>query len=90
MVSLEYVPYYWKLSNHIWQLYTLGMGKFFNVLKFDLGSLSRSHDQKIVVFFRVHPPVIVAHQNQFTAETCSFMHMFIVSKTCVDQILGVT
>ena len=25
MVSLEYLPYYWKLSNHIWPLYTLGM-----------------------------------------------------------------
>ena len=48
MVSLEYLPYYCKLFNHIWQLYTLGMGKFFHMLKFDLWSLSRSHDQKIV------------------------------------------
>ena len=48
MVSLEYLPYYWKLLNHIWQLYTLGMGKFFHMLKFDPSSLSRSHDQKIV------------------------------------------
>ena len=36
MVSLEYLPYYWKLLNHIWQLYTLGMEKFFHILKFDL------------------------------------------------------
>ena len=28
MVSLEYLPYYWKLFNHIWQLYTLVMGNF--------------------------------------------------------------
>ena len=48
MVSLEYLPYYCKLFNHIWQLYTLGVGKFFHMLKFDLSSLSRSHDQKIV------------------------------------------
>ena len=48
MVSLEYLPYFWKLSNHIWQLYTLGMGKFFHMLKCDLSSLSRSYDQKIV------------------------------------------
>ena len=48
MVSLEYLPYYWKLFNHIWQLYTLGVGKFSHMLKFDLSSLSRSHDQKIV------------------------------------------
>ena len=47
MVSLEYLPYYWKLSNHMWQLYTSGMGKFFDMLKFDLSSLPRSHDQKI-------------------------------------------
>ena len=36
MVSLEYLPYYWKLFNHIWHLYTLGVGKFFHMLKFDL------------------------------------------------------
>ena len=48
MVSLEYLPYYWKLFNHMWQLYTLGVGKFFHMLKFDLSSLSRSHDQKII------------------------------------------
>ena len=36
MVSLEYLPYYCKLFNHIWQLYTLGVGKFFHMLKFDL------------------------------------------------------
>ena len=36
MVSLEYLPYYWKLFNRIWQLYTLGVGKFFHMLKFDL------------------------------------------------------
>ena len=48
MVSLEYLPYYWKLFNHIWQLYTLDVGKFFHMLKFDLSSLSRSHDEKIV------------------------------------------
>ena len=35
MVTLEY-PYDWKLSHHIWQLCTLGMGKFFHMLKFDL------------------------------------------------------
>ena len=23
--------YYWKLFNHVWQLYTLGMGKFFHM-----------------------------------------------------------
>ena len=34
--SLEYLPFYWKLSNHIWQLYTLSAGKFFPILKFDL------------------------------------------------------
>ena len=28
MVSLEYLPYYWKLFNHIWQLYTLGVENF--------------------------------------------------------------
>ena len=27
---------YYKVSNHIWQLYTLGVGKFFCMLKFDL------------------------------------------------------
>ena len=48
MVSLEYLPYYWKLFNHIWQLYILGVGKFFYMHTFDLRSLSRSHDQKIV------------------------------------------
>ena len=48
MVSLEYLPYYWKLLNHIWQLYTLGVGNFFHLLKIDLVSLSRSPDQKIV------------------------------------------
>ena len=48
MVSLEYLSYYCKLLNHIWQLYTLGVGKFFHMFKFDLWSLSRSHDQKIV------------------------------------------
>ena len=48
MVSLEYLPYYWNLFNHIWQLYTLGVGKFFHMLKFDLSSLSRLHYQKIV------------------------------------------
>ena len=36
MVSLEYLPYYWKVFSHIWQLYTLGVGKFFHMLKFDL------------------------------------------------------
>ena len=37
MVSLEYLPYYWTLSHHIWQLYTLGTGKKnFHMLKFDL------------------------------------------------------
>ena len=48
MVSLEYLPYYCNLFNHTWQLYTLGVGKFFHIhmLKFDLWSLSRSHDQK--------------------------------------------
>ena len=50
MVSLEYLPYYCKLFNHIWQLYTLGVGKFFHMLKFDRSSLSRSHDQEIVFF----------------------------------------
>ena len=48
MVSLEYLPYYWKLFNHIWQIYTLDIGKVFHMLKFDLLSLSRSHYQKIV------------------------------------------
>ena len=48
MVSLEYLPYYLKLFNHICQLHTLGVGKLFHMLKFDLLSLSRSHDQKIV------------------------------------------
>ena len=36
MVSLEYLPYYWKVFNHIWEFSTLGMGKFFHMLKFDL------------------------------------------------------
>ena len=36
MVSLEYLPYYWKLFNYIWQLYTLVVGTFFHMLKFDL------------------------------------------------------
>ena len=48
MVSLEYLPYYYKLFNHICQLYTLGVGQYFHMLKFDLSSLSRSHDEKIV------------------------------------------
>ena len=82
MISLQYLPYYWKLFNHIWQLYTLGVGKFFHALKFDLSSLSRLHDQKIV--FWVHPPVIAAHQNLLTAETCNYTHMFILSKTRAD------
>ena len=36
MVSLEYLPYYWKPFSHILQLYTLGVGKYFHMLKFDL------------------------------------------------------
>ena len=36
MVSLEYLPYNWKLFNHMGQLYTLGVGKFSHILKFDL------------------------------------------------------
>ena len=35
-VSLDYLPYYWKLFDHIWQLYTLGMEKNFHMLKLDL------------------------------------------------------
>ena len=36
---MAYGTVYWKLSNQIWQLCTLSMGKFFNMLKFDLSSL---------------------------------------------------
>ena len=79
MVSLEYFPYYWKLFNHIWQLYTLGVGKVFQMLKFDLSSLSRSHDQKIV--FLGTPARTPAQQNLLTVEACHFIHMFIPSKT---------
>ena len=50
MVSLEYLPYYWKLCNHIWQLYTLGMEKKLYMLKFDVRPLSRSHGQKLFFY----------------------------------------
>ena len=38
MVSLEYLPYYCKLFNHIWQLYTLAWENFSTCLNlaFDL------------------------------------------------------
>ena len=37
----------------------------------------------------VDPPVIVAQQNLLTTEACYFTHMFILSKTRADYILGV-
>ena len=79
MVCLEYFPYYLKLFSHIWQLYTLGVGKFFHMFKFDLSSLSRSHDQKIV--FSGTPARHRSSGNQLTAEACNFIHVFILSKT---------
>ena len=82
MVSPQYLPYYWKLFNHIWQLYTLGVGKFFRMLKFDLSSLSRSHDQKIVFLGYTSP--VMAQENLLTAEACNYTHIFILSKTRAD------
>ena len=73
MVSLEYLPYYWKLSNHSWQLYTLGAGiKFFHMLRFDL---YQGHMIK-KLFFGVHPPVIAAQQNLLTAEVSIYTYSY--------------
>ena len=51
MVSLEYLPYYWKLLNHIWQLYTLGVGKFLHMLKFFFFFFIFFHDEKCHYIF---------------------------------------
>ena len=81
MVSLQYLPYYWKLLNYIWKLYTLGVGKFFHMLKF---ALYQGHMIKKIVFFLVHPRVIAAKQNLMTAEACNYTHMSILSKRQAD------
>ena len=52
------------------------------MLKLDLSSLSKSHDQKIV--FWGTPPVIAVQQNLLIAEACNYTHMFILSKTLAD------
>ena len=65
MVSLQYLPYYWKFFNHILQLYTLGVGKFFHMFKLYLWSLSRSHDQKIVSKIYWPQKLVIIH-------TCSY------------------
>ena len=63
MVSLEFLPYYLKDYNHIWHLYTLGVGKIFWIfwmLKFDLRTLPRSYDQK--QFFKVQTTIIAVQK----------------------------
>ena len=81
MVYLEYLPYYWKLSNHIWQLYTLDVEKFSICLNLTF-DLYQGHMIKKTFFGGgggggVHLPVIAAQQNLLIAAaynlyTCSY------------------
>ena len=71
MVSLEYLPYYYKVSNHIWQLYTLGMGKFFCMLKFDLYECHMIKNN----FLKYTPPSSQFRKNYL-------LHSLIIWHTC--------
>ena len=78
MVPLEYLPYYLNVSNHIWQLYTLGVGKFSECLNltFDLyeGHMIKNN------FFEVPPPptpVIAVQEKLLATQPYNLTHLFI-------------
>ena len=64
----------------MWQLYTLGVGKFFCMLKFDLyeGHMIKNN------FFEVHPPVIAVQEKLLATQPYNLTHLFILSKTQAD------
>ena len=73
MVSLEYLPFYYKVSTHIWQLYTLGVGNFSACLNltFDLyeGHMIKNYFLK---------------EKLLATEPYNLTHLFILCKTRAD------
>ena len=61
----------------IWPTYTLGMGKFFHMVKLDLRPLSRSHDQYQVFFKYTH--LSSRFKKLFTAGDCHIPYIKISS-----------
>ena len=72
MVSLEYLPYYYKVSNHIWQLYALGVEKFFCMLKFDLYECHMIKNNFLK--YTPPPPVIAVQEKLLATQPYNYVH----------------